>query len=246
MPTVVSSLSWADQFGASISTDSEVEGLGVRSLLTPVLAEVWRTGPGTIRNLAVDLGAVRGITVLALYAPRDGLLPYPGATISVALSAVSAGGTDAGFSSDALDMTRGYWALVFPQPVSARHIQISISSAQPYLQFGRLWIGPSLYLPNYLGQDAFAPEVFDAAAEATRRRVQVTLPQMPQSQADLLEDVGLFAGTQRQVLVIPRVERANRTAIIGKFTQIPAPKPRAAWNQNGLLHTATLSIQEDR
>jgi hypothetical protein len=243
MPTLISPLSWADQPGVSISTDSEVEGLGVRALLTPVLGEVWRTGSGTAgqRSLSVDLGADRPIRAVVLAAPRDGLLPEPSATIAAQLTGAESASVTGSFT-----MPLGYWCWVFPAEIQARQLVLTITSAQPYLQFGRLWIGSGAWCGRYLAEGGFDPATTDTVGQAPLRRAQVTLAGLTQSEADALEVIGLDAGTQRQVMAIPRTERADRSAIIGKFTAIPAPKPRQAWSPAGQLHTATLTIQEDR
>ncbi len=89
-------LSWRNEIeraGAEISADSEVMGLGVRSLLTPQVADVWRSGAwgASTVTLRADLGAVReGLRLVLLAAPRDGLLPGPGALVRVAASAIEA------------------------------------------------------------------------------------------------------------------------------------------------------------
>jgi hypothetical protein len=250
MPSAVSEFSWADLPGVSIDTDSEAVGLGVRSLLTPVLGDVWRsTGAGDVpgqRRLSIDLGTPRPVRVLVLQAPRDGLLPEAGAVIRASLSAMAAGGQEAGFREAPLDMPRGYWTWTLDQTVLAQHLQLLLLSSQPYLQFGRLWLGDAMVTPAYLAEGNHEPAVSDAPGEPTRRRVQFTLPSLTQDQADQLEDIGLSAGTQRQVLAIPRVERGDRSAVLGKLASIPAPKPRQAWGEAGQWHTATLSVQEDR
>lgn len=249
MPSLVSGTSWADLPGVSIDTDSEAEGLGVRSLLTPVLGDVWRTtGSGDVpgeRRLSVDLGVRRPVRVIALQAPRDGLLPEAGATIEVSISGNAAGSNGLGFRDVPLDMSRGYWTWTFDATLQVRYVQIVLISSQPYLQFGRLWVGDAMVTQS-LAESGYEPAVSDAPGEPTRRRVQFTLPGLTQTLADQLEGIGLDAGTQRQILAIPRVERADKTAVFGKFTTIPAPKPRSAWNQGGRLHTATLSVMEDR
>lgn len=85
-------LSWqnlADAVASSISTSSEANGLGLRGLLTPQISDVWRSGAwgATTINLDVDLGSAQGINVVAVGAPRDGLLPGSSATVSLGLSA---------------------------------------------------------------------------------------------------------------------------------------------------------------
>jgi hypothetical protein len=250
MPSAVSGFSWADLPGVSIDTDSEAEGLGVRSLLTPVLGDVWRTpSSGDVsgeRRLSVDLGVRRSVRVIALQAPRDGLLPEAGAIIEVSISGQTAGSSGLGFRAAPLDMSRGYWTWTFDATLQVRYVKIVLQSSQPYLQFGRLWIGDAMFTPSYVAESGFEPAVSDAAGEPTRRRVQFTMPGLTQDMADQLEGIGLDVGTQRQILAIPRVERGDRTAVLGKFTTIPAPKPRSAWRQGGQLHTATLSVMEDR
>jgi hypothetical protein len=250
MPSLVSGTSWADQPGVSIDTDSEAEGLGVRSLLTPVLGDVWRTtGSGDVpgqRRLSVDLGVRRPVRVIALQAPRDGLLPEAGATIEVSISGNAAGSSGLGFLAAPLAMPVGYWIWTLDATLQVRYVQIILISTQSYLQFGRLWIGDAMLTPSYVAESGYDPAVSDAAGEPTRRRVQFTMPGLTEALADQLEGIGLDAGTQRQILAIPRVERGDRTAVLGKLTAIPAPKPRSAWNQGGQMHTATLSIQEDR
>ncbi len=234
--------------GVSIETDSEVVGLGVRALLTPVLGELWRTGAGVggVRTLSVDLGAFREVRTVVLEAPRDGLLPEAGAAIQVQLSALGMGQAEAGYFSGPLALPAGYWGWVLQDAVMARYLRLRLTSAQPYLQFGRLWVGGGLWCPRNLSESGYDPTTSDTAAMATLRRMQVTLPGLTQDQADQLDDIGFAAGTERQILAIARSERVTRTTVIGKLVAIPAAKPRQAWNAGGLMHTATLTIQEDR
>lgn len=246
MPIVVSGASWADLPGVSLTADSEAVGLGVGALRTPVLGEVWRTGAGSTRNLRVDLGSQRSITAVVLQAPRDGLLPEATATVRLTLSTSSQNGTDAGDVTASLSMPRGYWCWVPAAAVNARYLRLQLTSTQPYLQFGRMWVAGGLRTTKNIAESGYEPGAVDETAQATRSQVQVTVPGLSEAEADLLEDIGLQAGTQRQVLVIPRTERGARTAIIGKFTAIPAPKVRQAWGGGQRLHTASLSIKEDR
>ena len=73
-------LSWtnlADAAGVNLTVDSEAQGLGLRAILTPQIADVYRSLPwgATTITLRVDLAAIRTINAIVLAAPRDGLLP---------------------------------------------------------------------------------------------------------------------------------------------------------------------------
>lgn len=79
----------ADAAGVNLTVDSEAQGLGLRAILTPQVADVYRSlswGATTI-TLRVDLAAIRTINAIALAAPRDGLLPSTGASVRVTADA---------------------------------------------------------------------------------------------------------------------------------------------------------------
>ena len=85
-------LSWVnllESSGVVLSASSEAAGLGIRSVLTPQIAEVWRSGSwgATTIDIDVDLGAVQPINALAVAAPRDGRLPSAAATVAAQISA---------------------------------------------------------------------------------------------------------------------------------------------------------------
>jgi hypothetical protein len=78
-----------EQAGVTLLASSEAPGLGLRSLLTPQIAEIWRSGAwGTATiDIDADLGAVQPINVVAVAAPRDGVLPSTAATVALQASA---------------------------------------------------------------------------------------------------------------------------------------------------------------
>ena len=81
-------LSWsnlAEAEAVNLSVDSEAPGLGLRAVLTPQIAEVWRSNAwgATAINLRVDLGEARSIGAIAVASPRDGLLPGAASTLRV-------------------------------------------------------------------------------------------------------------------------------------------------------------------
>lgn len=403
MPSLISERSWADQSGVSISTDAEVVGLGVRSLLTSVLADVWRTpgvvqaavvtalaydntagaamGSDTVRqgteagadgtagravqyrnnsaanayvrlsstyqvvagrqyrvdlavkrragnttsgnvihvalpggglaalpmsdlaqgndwqamsllftpatsgaaviyaavntgaleysldvssvtllpafaagtravSLDIDLGAAQPVQVLALAAPPDGMLPADGSLIRVTAGS-SAGAADLLDTGNLpLAMPRGYWAWIGAAVVTARYwrVQIDWPGSQPYLQFGRLWLGDALMPAANPSADGYEPAASDDVATVPVRRESWQILRLSESEADEVERIGLAVGTQVQVLAIPRTERAAYTAVIGKFVTIPRAVPRQAWasGQATRLYSATLTVQGDR
>ncbi|MBC9176756.1 hypothetical protein [Pseudoroseomonas ludipueritiae] len=271
MPSLISAINLAELPGASIETNSEVAGLGVRALLTERLGEVWRTGPGTTRTLWLDLGSLQWVRTVALFAPRDGMLPEASAKVDLSLSAIAKGGDELGKAGDLLvvdaagrimtdmagadfvvragkpfSLPRGLWCWVLPEPAQVRFVQIVITSSQPYLQFSRLWVGPALLPLRDPSPNGYAPGGVDDRTSLPRRSARFTLATLSESEADVLETIALEAGTQRQVFVVPRTERADRTGFFGKFTSIPVPAPQQAWNERGRIYAADIAAQEDR
>lgn len=256
MPSLISQMSWADQAGVSIGTDAEVVGLGVRSLLTTTIADVWRT-PGVVQAggsravaLDLDLGAARAVRVLALSAPPDGMLPAAGSLIRVTAGTVAGGSDLLDTSMQALAMPRGTWAWIGAAVVTARYwrIQMSWPGSQPYLQFGRLWLGDALVQASGPSADSYEPSASDDVATVPVRRESWQILRLSETEADEVERIGLAVGTQVQVLAIPRTERAAYTAVIGKFATIPRTVPRQAWasGQVTRLYSTTLTVQGDR
>jgi hypothetical protein len=80
-----------ERAGVVLAASSEASGLGIRSVLTPQIAEVWRSGAwgATTIDIDADLGSVQPINVVAIAAPRDGLLPSGAATVALQASATA-------------------------------------------------------------------------------------------------------------------------------------------------------------
>lgn len=101
--------------GVVLASSSEAAGLGIRSVLTPQLAEVWRSGAwgASTVDIDVDLGSAQGINVVAVGAPRDGRLPAAGATVSAqgstlaALSRANLQGSPGSIVIDNVSFSRG-------------------------------------------------------------------------------------------------------------------------------------------
>lgn len=97
MGLVLSWTNYVDAAATSLSADSETAGLGAQSVRTTPLSEVWRTGvwTSTAITLDVDLGSAQSIGLIAVAAPRDGVLPSSLAILRVTASTASQSGTDA-------------------------------------------------------------------------------------------------------------------------------------------------------
>lgn len=88
---LLSATNLAEGSAANLAVDSEAAGLGLRAVLTPQISDVWRSAAwgATTINLDVDLGSAEAFNVVAIAAPRDGLLPGASALISLGASATA-------------------------------------------------------------------------------------------------------------------------------------------------------------
>ncbi|MCR0981785.1 discoidin domain-containing protein [Roseomonas populi] len=247
----------AEAAGVSLSSNTQAPGLGVQSLLTPTIAEVWRsaTGGAVTHWIGIDFGAVVPLRLLAIAAPRDGILPGTGATWRVVLSNTSVGGTDvANPAFTALDMRRGVAATLLPAPVSARYAQFIIRTVagDPYLQLGRVWAGEALVTSRAVSYgwgrgvlDAGTVErapvsgVRYAQRGATYRRLDFDLQLLPPEDALALDEAGLALGTTAQGFVSP-LNDDLRHGMFGRFSEPPAPE-----QSNHRLFKAHIAFQED-
>ena len=225
---------------ACVNTGTQDFALDVSSV---TLLPVYPAGTRAV-GLDLDLGAAQAVRVLALAAPPDGMLPADGSLIRITA------GSSAGLS-DLLDtgnlpfaMPRGYWAWIGAAVVTARYwrVQIDWPGSQPYLQFGRLWLADALVPPIGFASDGYDASVMTETGLVPRRKIQFTLPWLEEADAEALDAIALRAGSDRQVLVIPEIDRWDVTALIGKFSPPPASRPA----QPEGLFSANISLQEDR
>lgn len=119
----------AETIGTEVSTDSEATGLGVRSLLTPQIADVYRSapwGPNGAVNLRLAFPAPIEVRLILLAAPRDGVLPPAGCTVRVTGSLLAADGTEAlDTGGVAFSLAPwGLWAVLLPAPVTLRWLRL--------------------------------------------------------------------------------------------------------------------------
>ncbi|MBU8544001.1 MULTISPECIES: hypothetical protein [Roseomonadaceae] len=260
MGTLISWVNLADA-AAEISATSEGAGLGVRNLLTEPVAEVWRCPPlasGAAAHVNVDLGGARTIGLVALFAPRDGLL-VAGYSVRLFLSAVAAGGDDvADVALAPLDLPagRGAWRYVLPVPAEVRFIQLRFVSggAGEYLQLGRLWIGPDFrpavpfsrtdhargVISAGLAERSTISGILSAQRGATLRNPTFSLPLLTDAEADVVEDMALAAGNFGQVVASPRTQAGAAGFVLGRFETPPSPRIVTP-----LRWSASFSVVED-
>lgn len=210
--------------------------------------------------LDVTLPAAEQVGVLALIAPRDGVLAAH--SVQVSASAVGAGLSDALSLPQeplALAANRGAWWHWPASPFTARWFRFVLSgptaTAGEYLQLGRLWIGndfrprigvePAGYRRGW--RDAGAVDraqisgITTAARGSTFRSIPVGLPMLSDDEADQLEACAAYAGNTRQVLMNARTDRGARDLVLGKLVGDP-PSPAAIAPS---LYRCDISIAED-
>lgn len=263
MGILLSSVNLAESAAANLSASSEAAGLGLRSVLTPQIAEVWRsdTWGATTLSLRVDLGSVQPVRLAAFAAPRDGLLPGSGATVRLRASAVALDGAEAldtgaaGFGQGMADFGLWAWAGA-AAPIAARWFWWSFAgtAADAYLQLGRVWIGPAL-VTRFNGGFGHAVGIADpggstragisgirdAQRGAPYRLLTWPAPTLTTAEAEELQRHVLRAGTTGQVFAARNHADAARTGCFGAFTRgAPAPARQAF-----ALWRADFSLDED-
>lgn len=258
MAVVIAHRSLAEAPGAELYATSEAAGLGVRALLTPQIADVWRSGAwgGTINHF-FDFGVVRqGIRLIAFAAPRDGVLPSAEAQWRIIGSAVSNQGTgalDTGLMP--IVMPRGVLAFMPAAPFAARYVRVSFVAgpSDSYLQLGRAWISEALVTRGAVAYgwargagDTGASEraarsgVRYASRGAIYRTRTLSLPNLRVDEAVALEEIRLAAGNTGQLFVSPFDTQLATEGMFGRLTE-----PLASEQSSHLRHRATLTIEED-
>lgn len=256
-------ISWVNlaDAAAEIAATREEAGLGVRSLLTEPVAEVWRVpavAAGVQTDLDVTLPEAAGIGVVALFAPRDGYLP-PGTTVALSISNVAIGGTDVlalAAAPLALAAGRGCWWHWPAVPVVGRFIRLRFTAGagDVYLQLGRLWVGPDFRPATPFSRDDHARGVLSAGVVeraaisgalsaqrgATVRNTRFTLPLLTNAEADVVEGMALDVANFGQVVACARTQAGASGVLLGRFEAPPAPRIVTP-----LLWSAGFSVLED-
>lgn len=236
-------LSWknlAEQVGTSLTVSSEATGLGARGMLTPQVQNYWRSGTWnnvTSATIDLDFGIKKSINVIAIAAPRDGLLPPEGSTIALTGSGVSQTGTDSlnvPASAFTLDPW-GVWAWRSSSGFSARYIRLTFvgTSSSTYIQLGRLWVGTALITTDSyaygharsfrdpgLASRAGLTGVRYATRGLPYRVERIAFPILTENEASRILTAGSEVGTTGQVF-FAREEAYLGEGLFGHFSEVP-------------------------
>lgn len=240
MPSMLSWINLADT-AREVEAQRESTGLGARNLLTEPVAEVWRipqtAGLGT--SLWLEWAEPIEVGVIALFAPRDGYLP-PGFTGQAIGSIVARDGSDVFNSGTALlnlEANRGAWWYFPTAPVTIQYLRLRFVAAADdgYLQFGRLWVGPT-FRPAVGAEDAdFRRGWTDAGVVeraaisgvasvqrgATARAPRWSLGMLDEDEADEIEDCAAAVGATGQIVANARTDRGAKDLVLGRFAAPP-------------------------
>jgi len=227
-------LSWINRLDRGTVSAASATGLTAAGLLTPQINDVWRsTGwSSTTVTVSASLGASWPINVVALAAPRDGVLPVGACTIRITASTSSAGASDA-LDTGSLPFSLSPWGVWA-------------------WRSGRLWIGPALITSRGYafgatrgGRDpggtarASLTGTRYATLGRTYRVERMTLPALTSAEATQVEAMAVAVGTTGQVFAA-RSDASLGDGIFGAFVEPPAvvrPFPQV-W-------TADMQIEED-
>lgn len=244
MGAIIAWRNLAESAASSIRADNESATLGVRSLLTPQIQDIWRSGawlPGAALHIWLDLGGVADLRLFALAAPRDSVLPGAGAQWRITASQTGEDG------SEMLDT--GLMDLVMAPTGLAVHLADSVLAARfvrfrlvagpddRYAQLGRLWVGPALVTSQASSYGQSRGSVDSGASERAalsgvryatpgmvRRTANWSINNMGRTDAEGLEAAALQAGTTRQIFAAPLQGSPAREGMFGTFTRVPEPR----------------------
>jgi hypothetical protein len=251
-------LSWINRADAgTVTVSSQATDLGPAGLLTPQVNDVWRSGTwgATTITIDADLGSALAVNVVAVAAPRDGVLPPASATMRLT-AGTSLGSTSALDTGTAVFtmLPWGVWGWRSVAGVTARHWRLSVTgtAGAAYLQIGRLWIGPALVTargyafggarggrdPGTVSRSALTGTRYARLGRAFRVE-RLTLPALTNAEATQIEAMAAAFGTTGQVFVA-RSDGALGEGIFGAFVEPPAVV--RAYPQ---VSTTDLQIEED-
>lgn len=260
MGLIISATNAVDRGATILTTSSEVAPLGLRALLTPQIADVWRSGAwGSSADieLRVDLGSETAVDVIAVRAPSSGVLPSASAQWRVTGGSGGPDSTTAintGFQALAM-APLGQAVLLLPDQKTLRYVRLTFraGSGDRYFQIGRLWIGAAYrlacavsygeargYEDTGVNDRAGLTGIRYSQAGIVQRTRSWRISSMLQADANMLDAVALTAGTTQQILASPFSDDISRHAIIGTMTRMPEPQQNtyARW-------TAEMAMRED-
>ena len=251
-------LSWANLADAgTVTVSSQATDLGPAGLLTPQMNDVWRSGSLGAATVwvEVDLGSAKTVHVVAIGAPRDGVLPTSSATVRLTAGSASGGTTALDTGGATFTMSPwGVWGWRSAAGISARYWRLTfgMSAGDSYLQLGRVWVGAALITargyafgaarggrdPGTVSRTGMTGTRY-ATLGRPYRIERFTLPTLTSTEAAQLEAMAMAVGTTGQVFAA-KSDAALSQGIFGAFTEPPTvarPYPQ--------IWTSDLQIEED-
>lgn len=241
MGILLATTNLAEAATANLAVSSEAPGLGLRAVLTPQVSDIWRSAAwgATTIDLRIDLGAAASIGLVAIAAPRDGLLPGAGATVQLTADAATLDGAaalDTGAEALGTAMARfGIWGWSSATPIVARYLRLRFTgaAADAYLQLGRVWVGPALITTRQasygFGLGATDPGISARASNSGVRDVQrgtayrtlaMAVDTLTTAEATWLESAVLSVGGTGQVFAA-RLDTDLPGGMFGAFSRPP-------------------------
>lgn len=263
-------LSWVNHTDAAATvlfSDNEASGLPIARIQTPQIADVFRSGSwgsATPCTIAIDFGSDKTFEMIALQAPRDGVLPAPGASVTrlaigVSTQAAGNGANDALFVNyhDIGDRMADYGLYVYQaaSPVTGRYVNLVFvnNGTASYLQLGRVWIGETLITTRNasLGASLGASDpgvnvranpsgVRDTQEGTAYRQMALIVNTLTLAEAAIIRSIQVSRGSTRQVFCAEIDTQAETTGFFGNFTRAPTLTRVAP-----LLYKADFTIEED-
>lgn len=262
MGIVLSTTNLAEQSGASITVSSETTGLGPRAMFTPQIQDFWRSGTWNISttvSVTIDLGSLKSFRLIAIAAPRDGVLPPSNSTLTLTASAFNPNDTDAlNLSSLPLSLSPwGVWGWRSSTSVAARYVKLTfnyggIISLSSYVQLGRLWIGDAIITEQSyaygqtktvrdpgINSRSSVTGIRYATRGKSYRVERLSLPFLTESEATALVVAADAVGTTGQIF-FAREEEYLGEGMFGHFIESPS-----VVRQLETLWTTDFQIEED-
>lgn len=240
-------LSWknlVEASGVEITVSSAEASLGPRGMLTPQVQDIWRSGTWNISTtvtVEIDLKQMTPFRLVAIAAPRDGLLPPAGSTITLTASTLGPSLSDALFvaNSPASLLPWGVWAWSSKTQVVARYIKLTFNYGgviflSSNVQLGRLWVGDGLVTTDsyaYGHARSFRDPGLSSRAGLTGVRYatrglpyrveRIAFPILTESEASSIVTASSEVGTSGQVF-FAREEAYLGEGLFGHFSEVPA------------------------
>lgn len=242
---------------ATLSASDTAGDLSVSNLADGIIQRPWRSST-TTPWIQADLGTNKSIGVVAIAIPRSGAVL--GASDTIRLQLDAEGGTpgtgavyDSGAAASGIVASAGYWLHFFSTPQSARYARLTFSTANAYVQVGRLWIGatfqPAINFGHGWGRQWGDTSVLTTVPKSglriandgpTARLLTLQFQSLTSAEAATLEDGLAAVGTSQQFLVCTDPSNLARTTMLGKIAQVaPITQPYFA------QFSHPLTLQED-